>query len=232
MAIAVNNIPVIREALNKYGINNLKLQNSILAVIGKESTFRPQSENLNYKTADRIKKVFSSIPAAVIPSLVANPVGLGNYVYSNKYGTPAGAGYLYRGRGLNQITFLNNYKKVGQQIGVDLVSNPDLLNKIEYAAPAAAVFYRDSIKTYKNVLKNKYGVDLTAIKPTDNYKDILKAVVNINAGLGASNGLVNSEYGKSLPYYDLVLKSPNITTFKTILPIVLASVMLYYFFKK
>ena len=34
-------------------------------------------------------------------------------------------GYLYSGKGFNQLTFKGNYKKIGDLIGIDLISNPN-----------------------------------------------------------------------------------------------------------
>ncbi|MCC3344498.1 glycoside hydrolase family 19 protein [Psychrobacter sanguinis] len=42
--------------------------------------------------------------------------------------------YLYYGRGDVQLTWLDNYLKMGKIIGVDLANNPDLANKQEYAS--------------------------------------------------------------------------------------------------
>lgn len=46
--------------------------------------------------------------------------------YANKYGKPAGPyGHWYYGRGLVQLTWHVNYRKVGSKIGVDLEQFPD-----------------------------------------------------------------------------------------------------------
>lgn len=230
-SIALSNIPAIRQALTKYGLVNLKLQNAILAVVGKESQFKPQSENLNYTTAARLKAVFSRIPDNLINSLLKNPIALGNYVYGGSYGTPANEGFLYRGRGLNQITYKNQYKTIGKALGIDLIQNPDLLNKLEYAAAALAIYYKNAITANRQKIINKYNIDLSNIKPTDSQETILKAVTNLNAGLGASQSLVNSEYGKALVYLKLINKKPVINTNKIILPLVLGAALLYFAFK-
>ncbi|WP_342641326.1 glycoside hydrolase family 19 protein [Rhodoligotrophos ferricapiens] len=47
-------------------------------------------------------------------------------VRKRPYGKPAPNGHVYYGRGFVQITWLENYKRVGDLIGVDLVDNPDL----------------------------------------------------------------------------------------------------------
>ena len=64
-----------------------------------------------------------------------------NVVYGNRLGnTEPSDGSTYKGRGLIQLTGKDNYKRVGDIIGVDLVANPDLVNDPKYAAPAAMAY--------------------------------------------------------------------------------------------
>ena len=48
--------------------------------------------------------------------------------------TVEGDGYTFRGRGYVQLTWKDNYRKVGDQYGIDLVSNPDRALEPEIAA--------------------------------------------------------------------------------------------------
>lgn len=57
-----------------------------------------------------------------------------------------GDGYKYRGRGFNQLTFKGNYKARGEEIGMDLVSNPDKVNEIPVAALIACNFLKSACK--------------------------------------------------------------------------------------
>lgn len=62
-------------------------------------------------------------------------------VYGNRLGNDQpNDGSKYKGRGLIMITGKDNYKKVGEIIGVDLVENPELVNDPKYAAPAAMAY--------------------------------------------------------------------------------------------
>lgn len=66
--------------------------------------------------------------------LVGKPKELADIVYGGREGTPWRQGSLYLGRGPTQITHLNNYKAVGEEIAkqpggaaYDLVAKPELL---------------------------------------------------------------------------------------------------------
>lgn len=52
-------------------------------------------------------------------------------------------GPFYKGHGLIQITGFYNHKRCGEALGIDLVNEPDLLEKPEYASRGSAWFWYD-----------------------------------------------------------------------------------------
>jgi putative chitinase len=69
---------------------------------------------------------------------------IGNRIYANRYGNgseASGDGFKYRGRGLIQITFKDNYEAIGDSLDIDLVSYPAQLLRSELAALSAALYW-------------------------------------------------------------------------------------------
>lgn len=195
-----SNIDLIKTELKNVGFKNQNLINAITAVIGKESRFKPQSENLNY-TASQLQKTFN-LPQNEALQLAKNPINIANRVYGGKYGNnTVNDGWIYRGRGFNQITFKNSYNKYGKALGIDLIKNPDLLNRPDIAAKAAAIFFRDSLNNNKALIKKKYGIDINNISNLTPAAKLLQLATNANAGFGASDAIVKSEYNKALKYF-------------------------------
>ena len=122
-----NNADIIINTLKSYGINNDFTISAILGVVMKETQLTPKSENLSY-SAKRITEVWPRIPFEKAKQLEKNPVALGNFVYGGRFGNGMNEGYLFRGRGFNQLTFKDNYKTYGLLINENLVSNPDKAN--------------------------------------------------------------------------------------------------------
>ena len=147
----------------EFEINTPQRIASFLAQTSHESGgYTMLSENLFYKAAtlaacwpnrfatlgaDKkpIKENGKLVPTAVANSIAGKPELIANLVYSGRMGNgPAesGEGWKFRGRGLKQLTGKDNYTRCGAALGVDLVTNPDLLLEPMYAAKSAGWFFR------------------------------------------------------------------------------------------
>jgi len=157
-------IDAVEATCQEFEINTPERIASFLAQTSHESGgYTMLSENLNYKAAtlaacwpnrfaelgpDKKPKKDEKgklIPTAVANSIAGKPELIANLVYSSRMGNgPAesGEGWKYRGRGLKQLTGKDNYTRCGNALGVDLVSNPDLLLEPLYAARSAGWFYK------------------------------------------------------------------------------------------
>ncbi|MEQ4874068.1 glycoside hydrolase family 19 protein [Klebsiella oxytoca] len=155
--LAARWFPHIDAAMKEFGITSAIDQAMFIAQCGHESTsFTQLVESFNYSVAG----LAGFVKANRITQDQANSLGrkssekalplerqraIANLVYSNRYGNKsAGDGWKYRGRGLKQITFLDNYLRCGTALKLDLVSNPELLEKDINAARSAAWFYTSS----------------------------------------------------------------------------------------
>lgn len=162
-------LPFIRETCEKYQINTKNRIASFLAQTAHESGgYTMLEENLNYsdatmaavwpprfavqepdpnkpgKTRAKKDEKGKNIPNAFAKSLHRKPEAIANVVYSNRMGNgpiESGDGWLYRGRGLKQLTGEDNVTRFSQSCGVDCVANPDLLLDPRYAVMSAGWFW-------------------------------------------------------------------------------------------
>jgi putative chitinase len=144
--------------LSSSGITDKRAQANILAQVDAESAGRAdRKENLNYTPEQLLKtfpKKFKDLGEA--QAVVAQgQEAIGNKVYGGRMGNAENEGFLYRGRGLIQLTGKQNYEKFGKMLGVDLVKNPDLAADPEIAKQIAVAYFAE---------KQKAGVDLSDIK--------------------------------------------------------------------
>ena len=112
-------IPVLNTAMNRYQIVGPKRIAAFIAQIGHESG------QLKY-----VKEIWGPTAAQV---KYEGRKDLGN--------TIAGDGSKYRGRGLIQITGRANYMACGEGLGLDLIKQPELLEKPQHACMSAAWFW-------------------------------------------------------------------------------------------
>ncbi len=139
----------LEQAMDEFEINTKMRVAAFLGQIGHESSeLNKVVENMIYR-ARRIHEVwknrFPTIESA--QPYARNPEKLANKVYANRLGNGdegSGDGFLFRGRGLIQITGRENYDRIGELIGFpNLVQMPNHLQENKYAALSAAAFWAD-----------------------------------------------------------------------------------------
>ena len=145
--------PHIDAAMKEFGITAPTDQAMFIAQTGHESLgFTRVVESFNY-SVDGLKKTFGKRLTAYQCEMLGRIDGkqtahqpqIANLVYGGRLGNKsAGDGWKYRGRGLTQITGLENYTKCGTALKLDLVTSPELLEQDRNAARSAAWFYATS----------------------------------------------------------------------------------------
>ena len=112
-------VPVLNTAMNRYQIVGSKRVAAFIAQIGHESG------QLKY-----VKEIWGPTAAQM---RYEGRADLGN--------NQPGDGSKYRGRGLIQITGRANYEACGEALGLDLIKQPELLEKPQHACMSAAWFW-------------------------------------------------------------------------------------------
>lgn len=175
------NINFIIDEMTKAWIKDVYTQIGILSVISKESWFVPKSE-YSYSTTSNadIRKAFGNritLTDSELDELKKKWEKVFDETFFDMvYGKNAtkalwwatgndsvGDGYKYRGRWYNQLTFKASYKKYGDKIGEDLVTNPDRLNDPVVAAKVALAFFTDWNK-WKDLSTLTFADKTTAAK--------------------------------------------------------------------
>ncbi|MEL7679174.1 MULTISPECIES: glycoside hydrolase family 19 protein [Elizabethkingia] len=149
MAMVPDNIA---DLMSKYGITTEENFYIFLAnVLNETGGFKLFIENMNYKTAQRLREVFPrAFRTKYNPAnYIGQPEKLGNLVYDSRIfpnlglgNDKEGDGYKYRGRGLIQSTGKYLYGLLSKEYGVDFVKNPDLLATKEYALLSALYYWK------------------------------------------------------------------------------------------
>ena len=82
---------------------------------------------------------------ATLDDLKADELRFFNFVYGGRFGNAPDTddGFAYRGRGPFQLTFKDNYKRIGDMIGHDLVGDPDLVNDIAIGPQTVVAYIQD-----------------------------------------------------------------------------------------
>jgi len=136
----------LNETFERFGISTVNQQACFIGQCGHESgNFRLLEENLNYKAATLMKLWPKRFPTLEVANKYAGqPRMIANKVYSSRMGNRDEAsndGWMMRGRGLVQLTGSDNYHHASKALGVDLVTQPDLVASPKYAALTAGWFW-------------------------------------------------------------------------------------------
>ena len=152
-ALADKWFDVVTQTMQQFDISTTLRQAHFIGQVGTESNgFRSVSESLNYSvdclkifgsrlTVDQRQRLGRKPGEKALPP--ARQAAIANIVYGGRYGnTQPGDGWKYRGRGLKQITFRDNYRDCGRALGIDLITEPGLLLTDKYAALSAGWFWQ------------------------------------------------------------------------------------------
>lgn len=179
-------LPHIDAVMKEFDISTVRQQAAFISQICVESGgFRSLSESLNYSIGGLA--IFGSrLTAAQREQLGRKPgepalsparqAAIANLVYGGRYGNNQNQdGWLYRGRGLKQVTFRSNYIACGKALNLPLEANPELLVVDENAARSAGWFWKaNNCSTFADL------------------GDIVGLTRRINGG---SNGLADRQLG-------------------------------------
>src|SRR6267143_1471971 len=134
-------------AMTEWAIESPQRMGAFLAQIAYESSdLTDVEENLRY-TAKRLRQVwprrFPNLKVAA--SYAGNPEKLANRVYAGRLGNgveASGDGWRYRGRGLIQITFHDNYAAYARALAEpSIVAAPEQVAQPRHAALSACWFW-------------------------------------------------------------------------------------------
>ncbi|WP_327440288.1 glycoside hydrolase family 19 protein [Pseudomonas donghuensis] len=145
-------LPALNRAMARYKIDSPVRVAAFLAQVGHESGhLRNLVESLNYSveallakfSRDRISEADAKAYGRTA-GCPANQQAIANCVYGGAWGAKSlgnkkpGDGWLYRGRGLIQLTGRANYAAAGTGLALPLEEKPELLEQPEHAAMSAA----------------------------------------------------------------------------------------------
>ena len=165
--------------LPKYGITSKRRVAHFLSQCAHESAnFKRLEENLNY-SAKALRAVFGryfgSAPKRDADEYHRNPEMIANYVYMDEFrkykmgNVNEGDGWLFRGRGLKQLTGRDNYTKFGASVGMSAESAAIYVATKEGAIESACWFWDAN--------------NLNSIADTDNVVKMTKRINGGNIGL-------------------------------------------------
>ena len=159
------------QQLPEWEINTGKRIMHFMAQMAHESNqFSSFEENLNY-SADRLLEVFPKyFDENSVREYASHPLKIANKIYADRFGNGdenSGDGWKYKGRGICQLTFKDNYLKYEDIINENIVQEPSLLTRTDLAVKIGCAYWEHT----------KYnGESLNKLADCDNLNNITKAI--------------------------------------------------------
>lgn len=144
----------IVEIFPKYDINTPERMAGFIAQCAHESNnFKSLEENLNYSESalNRVfGRYFGKAPKRNAKEYARNPEKIANYVYMDEFrkykmgNVKEGDGWLFRGRGLKQLTGRENYTKFGKTVKMSAEQAAEYVATEKGAIESACWFWKTS----------------------------------------------------------------------------------------
>tara|TARA_R110002073_G_scaffold78613_2_gene189528 strand:+ start:826 stop:1695 length:870 start_codon:yes stop_codon:yes gene_type:complete len=141
----------LMEVMPNYGITTERRIAHFISQCAHESNnFRSLSENLNYseKALNAVfGRYFGAAPKRNAAEYARNPQLIANYVYQDEFrkykmgNVNPGDGWLFRGRGLKQLTGRENYTRFGESIDITAEEAADYVSTPKGAVESACWFW-------------------------------------------------------------------------------------------
>jgi putative chitinase len=144
----------ISAAMREFGVDTPARQAAFIAQTAHESAgFSRLRESLDYSpkglretfgpriSGEAANRLGRQLGESMVP--VSRQAVIANLVYGGRFGNnTTGDGWRYRGGGIMQITFRSNYAEGRDAIGIDIVTNPELITDPTVAARLAGLFWK------------------------------------------------------------------------------------------
>ena len=145
----VKYVDALNEAMERFEINNPSRITAFIAQVAHESgDFRYTEENLNYSW-QALRKVWPNRfkTDEFAQQYHRNPEKIANLAYASRFGNgdeSSGDGWKFRGRGLIQTTFHDNYLSYSQAIAdLSIMGDPLQVAQPRHAVLSACWFWKN-----------------------------------------------------------------------------------------
>ena len=175
---AISSANSINSELEKIGITDSNVKSNIIAMVEQQSALNPNAtksvagfsnEQIRYEYGP----LAENIPDSTLDAIKGDP----NLFYDEIYADAGGS--AFKPRGFIGLAGEDNYTKMSDKIGVDLVSNPDLVYDPTIGSKIAASYYEEASGVYDlTSMRNTYvatkGIDPNSPKEIENINNLKK----------------------------------------------------------